>query len=231
MIMSDSKPEFIKAFVAAQKSMDAVKKANTNPAFRSKYADLSAVVEAVVPALNAAGIGVVQFPKFDGEFVSVDTVFFHESGAELSGTLQMRPTKSDPQGIGSAITYCRRYALLAMTGAAPEDDDGNSASRPAEPSEAPKSNRLSSAEAKRQKLHEPFLAEIDKADLAELVEIEAAFEERTHIHPLSWLDQYRDRMVSRRKELFAQAELDDMDSQAGDAAARDFRAPGAGDLA
>lgn len=121
---------FAKAFVAAQKATDAVKKASTNPAFKSKYADLAGVVEAVVPALNASGIGVLQFPTYDGEFVSVTTELLHESGSSVRSTLRMRPTKNDPQGEGSAITYARRYSLLAMTGAAPEDDDGNGASQP-----------------------------------------------------------------------------------------------------
>ena len=120
---------FAKAFIAAQKSTEAVKKAATNPAFRSKYADLSEVVEATVPALNANDIGVIQVPGYDGELVSVTTVFVHESGASVTGVLRMRPSKADPQGVGSAITYARRYSLLAMTGAAPEDDDGSAASQ------------------------------------------------------------------------------------------------------
>jgi ERF superfamily len=119
-----------KAFVAAQKAMEAVKKAATNPAFKTKYADLSEVVEAVVPALNNAGIGVIQNPAYDGDWVSLTTTFLHESGASVSSTLRLRPSKTDPQGIGSAVTYARRYSLLSMTGAAPEDDDGNASSGP-----------------------------------------------------------------------------------------------------
>ena len=121
---------FAKAFVAAQKATEAVKKASTNPAFRSKYADLAGVVEAVVPALNENGIAVMQAPAFDGRKVSVTTTLIHESGASVTSVLDLAPSKSDPQGVGSATTYARRYALLAMTGAAPEDDDGNAASGP-----------------------------------------------------------------------------------------------------
>jgi hypothetical protein len=121
---------FAKAFVAAQKATESVKKAATNPHFKSKYADLAEVVEAVVPALNAQGIGVMQFPSFDGTLTGVTTVFIHESGSSVTGTLHLNPTKQDPQGVGSAITYARRYSLLAMTGAAPEDDDANAASGP-----------------------------------------------------------------------------------------------------
>lgn len=117
-----------KALVAAQKATESIKKAATNPAFKSKYADLAHVVEGVVPALNTAGVMVLQCPGYDGEFVSVTTTFLHESGSSVTSTLNMRPSKSDPQGIGSAITYARRYALLAMSGSAPEDDDGQAAS-------------------------------------------------------------------------------------------------------
>jgi hypothetical protein len=119
-----------KALVAAQKNMEAVKKAATNPHFRSKYADLSAVVEAVVPTLNENGVAVIQSPSSDGNLVSVSTTLLHESGASVTGVLSMKPTKAGPQEVGSVITYARRYALLAMTGAAPEDDDGNAASKP-----------------------------------------------------------------------------------------------------
>lgn len=129
VVFSGDIAPFAKAFVAAQKSTEAVKKAATNPHFRSKYADLAEVVEAVVPALNNNGIAVVQSPGFDGKLVSVTTILIHESGATMTGTLHLNPTKADPQGVGSAITYGRRYALLAMTGAAPEDDDGNAASQ------------------------------------------------------------------------------------------------------
>ncbi|WP_297803694.1 ERF family protein [uncultured Brevundimonas sp.] len=130
--------EFAKAFVAAQMATEAVKKAASNPHFKSKYADLAEVVEATVPALNANGIAVMQSPGYDNGLVSITTVLIHESGATATGTLRLNPTKADPQGIGSAITYGRRYALLAMTGAAPEDDDGNAASGPREPKQQPK---------------------------------------------------------------------------------------------
>jgi hypothetical protein len=123
---------FAKALVAAQMATEAVKKAASNPAFKSKYADLAHVVEAVVPALNANGICVLQSPSFDGELLSVTTTLLHESGARITNIFAVRPSKTDPQGLGSATTYARRYSLLAMTGAAPEDDDGNSASGPVE---------------------------------------------------------------------------------------------------
>lgn len=128
LVWDGERAPLAKALVAAQKATESVKKAATNPAFKSKYADLAHVVEAVVPALNEAGVAVIQSPSSDGSLVAVTTVLLHESGASVTGVLHLRPTKNDPQGVGSAITYARRYALLAMSGAAPEDDDGNAAS-------------------------------------------------------------------------------------------------------
>lgn len=123
--------EFAKAFPKAQAAMGDVLKKATNPAFKSKYADLAAVVEATIPALNSSGFSVLQPPATGGNGeVRIMTMILHESGQWMRCTLSLRPTKADPQGVGSAITYGRRYGLQAMTGVAPEDDDGNAASRP-----------------------------------------------------------------------------------------------------
>jgi hypothetical protein len=132
LVWEGDRAPLAKALVAAQKATDAVKKASTNSHFNNKYADLAVVVEAVVPALNDSGVAAIQSPAFDGELVSVTTMLLHESGSSLASTLSLRPSKLDPQGVGTAITDARRYALLAMTGAAPEDDDGNAASGPSE---------------------------------------------------------------------------------------------------
>jgi hypothetical protein len=145
MIFEGDIAPFAKAMVAAQMATEAVKKAASNPAFKSKYADLAHVVEAVVPALNANGICVLQSPSFDGELLSVTTTLLHESGARITNIFAVRPSKTDPQGLGSATTYARRYSLLAMTGAAPEDDDGNSASGPVEQGQRRFESRQSTA--------------------------------------------------------------------------------------
>lgn len=118
------------AFLRAQMKFGPALKSATNPHFRSKYADLSACVEAVIDALNSEGLALTQetIPNSDG--VSVRTVLLHTSGGRLFlGELFMPAIKLDPQGFGSALTYCRRYSLLAAMGLAPEDDDGNSASK------------------------------------------------------------------------------------------------------
>ena len=118
------------AFVKAQKSFAPALKTNTNPHFKSKYADLSACVEAVIDALNNNGIAMIQRTHEDQSGVMVETVFIHESGEIIeSGKLHVPASKQDPQGYGSALTYARRYSLMAACGIAPEDDDGNAASK------------------------------------------------------------------------------------------------------
>lgn len=114
------------ALVKAQREFGPALKTHTNPAFKSRYADLSACVEAVVDALNNNGIALVQRNVECASGVTVETVFVHESGEMLSsGPLHVPAAKQDPQGYGSALTYARRYSLMAACGITPEDDDGN----------------------------------------------------------------------------------------------------------
>ena len=118
------------ALVKAQKAFGPALKSSTNPHFKSRYADLSACVEAVIEGLNSAGIALIQRTSEDLNGVTVETVFIHESGEMLEcGKLHVPASKQDPQGYGSALTYARRYSLMAACGIAPEDDDGNAASR------------------------------------------------------------------------------------------------------
>jgi hypothetical protein len=118
------------ALVKAQQAFGPALKTSTNPHFRSRYADLSACVEAVIEGLNSAGIAMIQRTSEDTTGVTVETVFIHESGEMLEcGKLHVPAAKQDPQGYGSALTYARRYSLMAACGIAPEDDDGNLASR------------------------------------------------------------------------------------------------------
>lgn len=125
---TEGRVELLKAFITAQSEMDGAKKTANNPAFKSKYADLAAVCDAVMEALTKNKIGVIQAPSFDDEGLHIQTMFVHESGGAMWETISIRPTKTDPQGLGSAITYLRRYSLAAMCGIAPEDDDANAAS-------------------------------------------------------------------------------------------------------
>lgn len=125
--------KIFQAFIAAQKEFGPALKTSTNPHFRSRYADLSACVEAVIDALNSNGLGLVQVTHPCESGVSVETVLVHESGQTMtSGVLHVPASKQDAQGYGSALTYARRYSLMAICGIAPEDDDGNKASKPIE---------------------------------------------------------------------------------------------------
>jgi hypothetical protein len=118
------------AFVKAQRQFGPALKTSVNPHFKSKYADLANCIEAVIEALNANGIGLMQRTYECKDGVLVETVFIHESGEVMEcGMLHVPAGKQDPQGYGSALTYARRYSLLAATGLAPEDDDANAASR------------------------------------------------------------------------------------------------------
>jgi len=118
------------AFVQAQKEFGPALKTATNPHFKSRYADLSACIEAVIDALNHNGIALMQKLHESDKGVAIETIFVHESGESMAnGILHVPASKQDPQGYGSALTYARRYSLMAACGIAPEDDDGNAASR------------------------------------------------------------------------------------------------------
>lgn len=131
--------EIASALVKAQREFGPALKTATNPHFRSKYADLSACVEAVLDALNNNGIYLMQLTEQNPDGVVVSTTFIHESGEQMSGgSLFMPASKADAQGFGSALSYARRYSLMAACGIAPEDDDGNAATASAPPKAAPK---------------------------------------------------------------------------------------------
>lgn len=118
------------ALVKAQKAFGPALKSSSNPHFKSRYADLAACVEAVMDGLNDNGIALIQQTHECDSGVIVETVFLHESGEIFSaGKLHVPAVKHDAQGYGSALTYARRYSLMAACGIAPEDDDGNAASK------------------------------------------------------------------------------------------------------
>lgn len=120
------------ALVKAQGELNAVSKDGKNPHFKSTYATLQNIVESTRDVLHRHGLAVVQtFSQTDGTYIELTTTLVHESGEWISGTITMRPTKPDPQGLGSAATYARRYAYAAILGiVTDDDDDGNAASAP-----------------------------------------------------------------------------------------------------
>lgn len=124
--------EIAAALVKAQKEFGPALKTSTNPHFRTKYADLSACIEAVIDGLNNNGIYLMQLTDEHPDGIKIQTVFVHESGEQMSsGWLFVPASKSDPQGFGSALTYARRYSIMTACAIAPEDDDANSATKQA----------------------------------------------------------------------------------------------------
>lgn len=131
MTRSDQINELAAAMAKAQAEMTGAKKDSTNPHFNSDYADLSSVRDASLPHLNKFGLSALQFPRLlaadGGVLVEIETLLMHDSGQWISDVLSIPVTKVDAQGVGSAITYGRRYALSAITSVAPVDDDANAA--------------------------------------------------------------------------------------------------------
>lgn len=130
MNKSDSIAALAAALAKAQGAMKGAVKDSANPFFKSKYADLASVVEAIRAAFSANGLSYIQtLEPSDKDEVRVETTLLHASGEWIScGVLSLPVSKADAQGYGSALTYARRYSLSAAVGVAPEDDDGNAAS-------------------------------------------------------------------------------------------------------
>lgn len=118
------------AMAAAFTEIEAATKSANNPHFKTKYADLTSVIEAIKPALSKHGLFFTQRPEPSETGICIETVIGHAGGEELSlGKLFVPANKNDAQGFGSALTYARRYALVTAFGVPVEDDDGNAASR------------------------------------------------------------------------------------------------------
>ena len=128
---SDSIKELGTALAKAQAVLTGAVKDSVNPHFRNKYADLASCWDACRKALTSNGIAVVQMPEKDVIGYYVETLLTHSSGEWIASKCYIHLTKDDPQGLGSAITYARRYGLSAMVGICPEDDDAEGATRSA----------------------------------------------------------------------------------------------------
>jgi hypothetical protein len=120
------------ALCAAQAGMGKVVKGATNPAFKSKYADLADVVSVAVPALNEQGIAMFHMMVRDEQGAVMRTMLVHgASETSVSCDVPLIINKQDMQGMKSATTYAKRIGLESLTGIAPEDDDGNAAAKAA----------------------------------------------------------------------------------------------------
>ena len=128
MEKSESIKNIAIALCAFQGEVDTIQKTSVNPFFKSSYADLADILNVIRQPLVKNGLSFVQFPK---DKCGLNTVLMHTSGEWMSESFEMKPTKDDPQGAGSVITYQRRYALGAILGLnIDKDDDGNKGSMP-----------------------------------------------------------------------------------------------------
>jgi hypothetical protein len=128
MRQSESIAKLAAALVKAQAEVENATKDSRNPHFKSGYASLASVIDTTKPVLSKYGLAVVQMPGFADGLATLDCRLVHESGEWIEGTAGAPLQKNDPQGVGSALTYLRRYSLAALTGITQEDDDGNAAS-------------------------------------------------------------------------------------------------------
>lgn len=119
----------IQAIADFQKAAPIILKSATNPFFKSKYADLPAVWHTIHDLMSSNGLAVVNMNVIIDGVEYLETRIYHTSGDYISSTSRLAPVKNDPQSVGSAITYMRRYALMSLLGlVADDDDDGNAAS-------------------------------------------------------------------------------------------------------
>jgi len=119
--------EIYNAIIKTQSEISNAKRNSNNPHFGSAYADLSSIIDVSKKPMSDNGLGIIQMPSTIGKTVSVTTRIIHTSGQWIEGEISFELTKTDPQSIGSTITYGRRYSWQSLLGFTQEgeDDDGN----------------------------------------------------------------------------------------------------------
>lgn len=128
MNKSESLKAISKALTSFHTKINKISKDSKNPFFKSKYASLSNILDAIEHPLSECGLSICQFPTGQNGLTSI---LMHESGEFISAEYEMKPVKDDPQGRGSCLTYMRRYGISAILCLnIDEDDDGNRASQP-----------------------------------------------------------------------------------------------------
>lgn len=191
------------AIFKAQGELDGVARNAKNPHFKSRYATLEAVIDTVKPALRKHGLGFMQMPGAvrDG-VLEIRTMFFNEAGSKVDFITGIPLPKQDPQGVGSAITYGCRYALMAALGLPPVDDDGNAASVIEEPRKS--SYALKKENPKR--WNEIELMIRSAATTEHLRAVWKMTETERASWPQNWVDAFKEECSKRRDELMAVAE-------------------------
>lgn len=132
-----SKINIITKLMAARSDIQPIKKSGTNPHFKSKYATLEGVIEAVTEPLEKHGFLLMHRTISNEHGKSITTELVHESGESFVTAIPLVLAKNDMQGLGSAITYARRYGIMSILNLPTEDDDGNEASKHQKPKLAP----------------------------------------------------------------------------------------------
>lgn len=205
--MSEARSKFYDALAKAQGEIDAAKRDSKNPFFKSKYADLASVREACRDQLSKHGIGILQFPDFDPEkkLVVVETILTHSAGFEKSFRTRLPIGKHDAQGVGSAITYARRYAMMAAIGIAPDDDDGNAA---VGSGYNQKTGQRTSASLKKEDAWAKFTAKIDELSEDGPITVQEFWESdsvQAHISSwsLAWREQAQEYVEKKIEELIS----------------------------
>lgn len=159
--------ELATALAKAQGQMGSAKKGAENPFFKSKYADLGSVINAIKGPLSDNGLSYTQFPIREGEAAGVVTRLLHASGQWMESDYTLPLAKFDAQAVGSAFTYARRYALQAIAGIPAGDDDGNAASEAAPQPETELEKHLRVLDENREAVNRAKIA-INKGDYDDL---------------------------------------------------------------
>lgn len=133
MIKSDSIKELATALSKAQYQFDGAAKNAKNPHFKSDFANLESIWEAISEPLHDNGLSIIQTSDVIDGIMVLETTLAHSSGEWISGRYLLNPSKNDPQGLGGAVTYARRYSLAAIFGVYQVDDDGHLASSKPQP--------------------------------------------------------------------------------------------------
>jgi hypothetical protein len=125
---SENMNELASALAKAQGEVTGALKDSANPFFKSKYADLASCWDACREPLSKNGLAIIQSPEITAEGLTLTTLLIHSTGQWIKNVFRIVPKDDTPQGVGSALTYARRYALTSLIGIAQVDDDGNAAS-------------------------------------------------------------------------------------------------------
>jgi hypothetical protein len=223
MRSSDTLIKISPALVKAINAIEGVKKGADNPFFKSKYANLESVIEAAHDALSANGLAVMQGPgPMDGNCITLTTRLVHESGEWIETDFSLPAGKMDPQAAGSAITYARRYSLMAMLNMPAVDDDGEASmprtTKPGEPKnpnvsvhpEGPdwwgaEGSGMSAAKAKAEGWGETLDGWLGAIPMLPTMEAWQKWcrdrDEDVKKLPKGWRVQLRDELENRKKEL------------------------------